>query len=94
MSQRQMAKALGLSLGKTNYCVRALLAKGWLKLQKFSDNPHKQAYVYLLIPEGITNKAQLTIRFLQRKQQEYALLRAEIEDLQREAELVQSPGHR
>ena len=85
MSQRQMAKALGLSLGKTNYCVQALLKKGWLKLQNFSGNANKQAYAYLLTPEGIANKAQLTTRFLQRKQQEYVLLKAEIEALQREA---------
>ncbi len=85
MSQRQMAKALGLSLGKTNFCVQALLAKGWLKLQNFSGNANKQAYAYLLTPEGIANKAQLTTRFLQRKQQEYVLLKAEIEALQREA---------
>ena len=84
-SQRQMAKALGLSLGKTNYCVQALLKKGWLKLQNFSGNANKQAYAYLLTPEGIANKAQLTTRFLQRKQQEYVLLKAEIEALQREA---------
>ena len=85
MSQRQMAKALGLSLGKTNYCVQALLKKGWLKLQNFSGNANKQAYAYLITPEGIANKAQLTTRFLQRKQQEYVLLKAEIETLQREA---------
>lgn len=85
MSQRQMAKALGLSLGKTNYCVQALLKKGWLKLQNFSGNTNKQAYAYLLTSEGIANKAQLTTRFLQRKQQEYVLLKAEIEALQREA---------
>lgn len=85
MSQRQMAKALDLSLGKTNYCVQALLKKGWLKLQSFSGNANKQAYAYLLTPVGIANKAQLTTRFLQRKQQEYALLKAEIEALQREA---------
>src|SRR5450830_49625 len=92
MSQRQMAKALGLSLGKTNFCVQALLAKGWLKLQNFSGNANKQAYAYLLTPEGIANKAQLTTRFLQRKQQEYVLLKAEIEALQREANAaLQSP---
>ena len=85
MSQRQMAKALGLSLGKTNYCVQALLKKGWLKLQNFSGNANKQAYAYLLTPEGIANKAQLTTHFFQRKQQEYVLLKAEIETLQREA---------
>lgn len=85
MSQRQMAKALGLSLGKTNYCVQALLKKGWLKLQNFSGNANRQAYAYLLTPEGIANKAQLTTRFLQRKQQEYVLLKAEIEALQLEA---------
>lgn len=85
MSQRQMAKALDLSLGKTNYCVQALLKKGWLKLQNFSGNANKQAYAYLLTPEGIANKAQLTTRFLQRKQQEYLLLKAEIEALQCEA---------
>ena len=65
--------------------MQALLKKGWLKLQNFSGNANKQAYAYLLTPEGIANKAQLTTRFLQRKQQEYVLLRAEIETLQREA---------
>jgi len=84
MSQRQMAKVLGLSLGKTNFCVQALLKKGWLKLQNFSGNTNKQAYAYLLTPEGIASKAELTYRFLQRNQQEYALLKAEIETLQRE----------
>lgn len=93
LSQRQMAKALGLSLGKTNFCVQALLQKGWLKLQNFSGNSNKQAYAYLLTPEGIASKAQLTTRFLQRKQQEYMLLQAEIETLQKEvnAMLINQP---
>jgi len=84
MNQRELARALGVSLGKTNFCVQALLAKGWLKMQSFSGNKRKLAYVYLLTPMGISEKALLTARFLTRKMQEYEALRLEIDALQQE----------
>ena len=84
MSQRELAQALGVSLGKTNFCVQALLAKGWLKMQSFSGNQRKLAYAYLLTPTGISEKALLTARFLTRKMQEYEALRLEIDALQQE----------
>jgi len=88
MQQRELAVALGVSLGKTNFCVQALLAKGWLKLQSFKDKQNKLAYAYLLTPSGMAEKAALTLRFIQRKQQEYEALKAEIESLQQEARLA------
>ena len=86
MSQRELAQALGVSLGKTNFCVQALLAKGWLKMQSFSGNPRKLAYAYLLTPTGLSEKAALTTRFLSRKMQEYEALRLEIHALQLESQ--------
>ena len=84
MNQRELALALGVSLGKTNFCVQALLAKGWLKMQSFSGSKRKLAYAYLLTPTGISEKALLTARFLTRKMQEYEALRLEIAALQQE----------
>lgn len=84
ITQRELAQALGVSLGKTNFCVQALLAKGWLKMQSFSGNQRKLAYAYLLTPTGISEKALLTTRFLSRKMQEYEALRLEIDGLQQE----------
>ena len=91
MSQRELARALGVSLGKTNFCVQALLAKGWLKMQSFSGNQRKLAYAYLLTPTGISEKALLTARFLSRKMQEYEALRLEIDALQQEASQDATP---
>ena len=85
MNQRELAQALGVSLGKANYCLRALLDKGLLKMQNFQSNKRKLAYAYLLTPHGIAEKAALTSRFLQHKIEEYELLKAEIESLQQEA---------
>lgn len=90
MMQRELAQALGVSLGKTNFCLQALLAKGWLKVQNFAGKKNKLAYAYLLTPHGIKEKALLTSRFLQRKQQEYVALQAEIAALQLEAQ-AQAP---
>ena len=81
MNQRDLADALGVSLGKTNYCLRALLDKGMLKMHNFQSSKRKLAYAYLLTPKGIAEKASLTGRFLQRKMDEYAVLKAEIESL-------------
>lgn len=86
ITQRELAQALGVSLGKTNFCVQALLAKGWLKMQSFSGNQRKLAYAYLLTPTGISEKAALTTRFLSRKMQEYEALRLEIDALQLESQ--------
>jgi len=85
ISQRDLAVALGVSLGKTNFCLKALLDKGLLKVQNFQSSKRKLAYAYLLTPAGIAEKAALTGRFLTRKLEEYALLKAEIELLQQEA---------
>ena len=84
MNQRELAQALGVSLGKTNYCLKALLDKGMLKMQNFQSNKRKLAYAYLLTPSGMAEKAALTGRFLQRKMSEYDQLKAEIESLQQE----------
>lgn len=85
MNQRDLAVALGVSLGKTNFCLRALLDKGLLKVQNFQSSKRKLAYAYLLTPAGVAEKTALTGRFLTRKLEEYTLLKAEIELLQQEA---------
>ena len=85
MNQRDLADALGVSLGKTNYCLKALLDKGMLKMQNFQNSKKKLAYAYLLTPAGIAEKAALTQRFLKRKIEEYEFLKAEIEQLKQES---------
>jgi len=85
-SQRDVARELGISLGKTNYCLQALIRKGWVKVTILRDSKNRIAYMYLLTPQGIEEKARLTLRFLQIKMAEYEILRGEIERLQRETE--------
>ena len=85
MSQRELAAAVGVSLGKTNFCLKALLDKGLLKMQNFQNSKSKLAYAYLLTPNGMAEKTALTGRFLKRKVDEYELLKAEIASLQQEA---------
>lgn len=85
LSQRELAKSLGLSLGGLNYCLQALLEKGVVKMHNFQNSQRKAAYAYLLTPSGIAEKAALTGRFLKRKMEEYEALKAEIESLQTEA---------
>jgi EPS-associated MarR family transcriptional regulator len=85
LSQRDMAKRLGISLGKINYCLNALVDKGSLKINNFRNSDNKPAYVYLLTPRGVEQKARMTIEFLQYKVQEYERLREEIEELKKEA---------
>ena len=85
MNQRQIASALGLSLGKANFCLKALVEKGLVKVGNFSRSPNKKAYVYLLTLRRIEEKAAVTRDFLERKQKEYEDLKAEIEELQNEA---------
>ena len=84
MTQRQLASALGVSVGAANYCLKALVEKGWVKLENFQSNPNKLGYLYLLTPAGVAAKTQLTARFLKRKLQEYDDLKAEIETLKAE----------
>ena len=86
MTQRELAEALGVSLGAANYCLKALVEKGWVKLENFQNNPNKLGYLYLLTPMGMAAKTALTARFLRRKLVEYEALKAEIEQLQSEVE--------
>jgi EPS-associated MarR family transcriptional regulator len=86
LSQRDLAKRLGVSLGKINFCLNALVAKGSVKINNFRNSDNKLAYAYLLTPSGVEQKARMTVEFLQVKVQEYERLRAEIEELRREAE--------
>jgi EPS-associated MarR family transcriptional regulator len=85
-SQREVASELGMSVGKVNYLLKALLEKGFLKIQNFRNSSNKRAYAYLLTPEGVAAKADLTQRFLARKIAEYDALRLEIERLRQESE--------
>lgn len=87
-SQRDLARELGVSLGKVNYCLRALVVKGWIKAGRFKNSRSKAAYMYLLTPHGVQQKARLTVRFLRRKVQEYEALRVEIDQIRREAERI------
>ena len=90
-TQRQLADALGVSLGKTNYCLRVLRDKGLVKWGNCSQNPNKLQYMHLLTPKGIAQKLQLTTHFLQRKEREFEELRSEITRLR--AELAEdNPG--
>ena len=82
ISQRDLAKALGISLGGVNYSLRALVEKGMVKAQNFSSSDKKLAYAYILTPKGLTEKSLLTARFLKRKMDEYEALKVEIESLQ------------
>jgi len=85
LSQREIAQKMGVSLGKTNYCLKALLDKGFIKVRNFYKNKKKKAYIYFLTPNGIEEKAQVTYRFLQKKIDEYETIKIEIENLKSEA---------
>jgi len=93
ISQRELAESLGVSLGKANYCLRALLERSWVKAQNFRNSDNKVAYAYLLTPAGIEAKARLTVDFLQRKLQEYEAIRVEIDLLQAECLTLGSDGN-
>ncbi|WP_374276693.1 MarR family EPS-associated transcriptional regulator [Azonexus sp.] len=87
LTQRELAETLGISLGKANFCVKALLDKGLIKLHNFKASRNKLAYSYLLTPAGVAEKAALTARFLGRKMAEYEQLKAEIESLKQECDV-------
>jgi len=80
VTQRELAKELGFSLGKLNYCLKALKNKGLVKVKNFGKNPNKINYLYVITPKGITEKTQLTLNFMKRKMQEYDELKNEIKD--------------
>lgn len=84
LTQRELARKLGVSVGSLNYCLKALIEKGWIKMQNFSQSKNKFGYVYILTPRGISEKAALTGDFLKRKLSEYEALKLEIASLQSE----------
>jgi EPS-associated MarR family transcriptional regulator len=90
LSQRELSKSLGVSLGGVNYCLNALISKGSIKIQNFKNNQNKWVYAYLLTPQGITEKTTLTGAFLKRKMQEYQQLKEEIESLNQESLLAKA----
>lgn len=86
MSQRDAARALGVSLGKVNYCLQALIGRGWIKASNFKNSQNKAAYLYVLTPRGLQGKARLAIEYLKERMREYEELRVEIEEMRREAD--------
>ena len=87
LTQRELSKSLGVSLGGINYCLNALIAKGAVKIENFKYNKNKWVYAYLLTPRGLAEKTALTGYFLKIKMQEYQALKEEIETLNQEAQL-------
>lgn len=88
LNQRELAKAMGISLGKTNYCLNALIEKGLIKVANFKRSKTKMNYAYYLTPKGLDEKARVTMQFLKLKQQEYDSLVKELEELQKEASQI------
>ncbi|MFC1747396.1 MarR family EPS-associated transcriptional regulator [Pseudomonadota bacterium] len=88
LTQRELAEAMGISLGKTNYCLNALIKRGWVKAKNFHHSKNKLGYVYLLTPNGVEEKSRVTLQFFKTKQQEYDNLVKELEELRREASLL------
>lgn len=89
-TQRELARELGISLGKANYCIKALIAKGLVKARNFRNSSHKWSYAYALTPTGLQEKIDLTAAFLRWKVREYELLKEEIERMT--AELGEEDG--
>jgi len=81
LTQRQLSTALGISLGKVNYCLQSLIKKGFIKINNFKNSKHKIQYSYLLTPTGVEEKTKLTIEFLKTKTKEYEVLKKEVEKL-------------
>jgi EPS-associated MarR family transcriptional regulator len=84
VTQRELAQHLGVSLGKANYCLKALIDRGWIKANNFKNSKNKAAYAYLLTPRGVEKKAQITLRFFKKKVVEYEQLKQELVDLELE----------
>lgn len=83
ITQRELANELKFSLGKLNYCIKALQKKGYLKISNFKKNPNKIKYIYLLTPKGISKKTKLTVMFMKKKIKEYDELKNELKDLKK-----------
>ena len=94
LSQRQLAEALGVSVGKINYVLRALIDRGAIKARNFRNSENKLSYAYLLTPRGVAHKAVLVQRFLQRKLAEYTALKEEIERLRRDIDSARAHSAR
>lgn len=92
LTQRELAEKLGISVGGLNYCLKALMAKGLVKMKNFADSKNKFGYVYVLTPTGMAEKAAITQRFLCRKLDEYEALRAEIDALKSEVDKSSGEG--
>ncbi len=84
ISQRELASELGLSLGKTNYCLKAVIARGLVKVDNFRRSDNKRAYAYLLTPKGIEEKARVTVLFFRYVEREYESLKREVENIDRD----------
>jgi len=93
MTQRTLSLRLGLSLGKINFLVKALIEKGLIKAENFKNSKNKSAYLYSLTPHGLEEKTKATYRFLKRKIEEYEKLEAQIRQLKKEAGVVDTPGN-
>ncbi len=93
LTQRELAQKLGVSVGSLNYCLKALIEKGLIKMQNFSQSKNKFGYVYVLTPRGMSEKASLTGNFLKRKLIEYEALKAEIESLHKELQPSNNRSH-
>ncbi|WP_377305650.1 MarR family EPS-associated transcriptional regulator [Piscinibacterium candidicorallinum] len=93
LTQRELAEKLGISVGGLNYCLKALMEKGLVKMKNFANSKNKFGYVYVLTPSGMAEKAAITHRFLQRKLEEYELLKAEIEVLKSEVTITTDNHH-
>jgi len=85
ISQRELANALDISLGKVNYCMKGLIEKGWVKAKNFRNSENKLAYTYLLTPHGLEEKARVTLSFLKYRMRQYEAMEKEIEELRNEA---------
>lgn len=86
LTQRELSRELGISLGKVNYCLQALIDKGLVKANNFRNSQNKKAYMYLLTRRGLTEKTRVAVRFLRHKTVEYEMLQREIEALRREVQ--------
>ena len=87
LTQRELSKRLGLSLGSINFVLKALMKKGYIKMQRFKDSDNKTKYIYVLTPKWLYDKAILTKEFINNKLEEYESLKKEIEELKKEVEL-------
>ena len=90
-SQRDIARELGVSLGRVNFCLQALVEKGLIKVNNFRKNESKRVYLYYLTPKGMQEKTKVTVRFLKAKLDEYENLKLEVARLQREAKTLRRP---